>query len=121
MNRRHGFVITLVAFFLALPCSRLNAAPWLPFGPNGGDAREFASDPKDSSHLYLGTATGWMYESHDRGRSWKRLALIGNRDDLVLDSISVEQMCETAERAHVLDDERALGDSAIFMAQVQGA
>ena len=25
-----------------------------------------------------------------------------------LDSISVEQMCETAERAHVLDDEKRL-------------
>jgi Rrf2 family transcriptional regulator, iron-sulfur cluster assembly transcription factor len=30
-----------------------------------------------------------------------------------LDSISVEQMCETAERAHVLDDEKAAGDFAI--------
>ena len=38
-----------------------------------------------------------------------------------LDSISVEQMCETAERAHVLDDEKPASDFAIFMAQVQGA
>jgi DNA-binding IscR family transcriptional regulator len=30
-----------------------------------------------------------------------------------LDSISVEQMCETAERAHVLDDEKATSDFAI--------
>jgi Rrf2 family iron-sulfur cluster assembly transcriptional regulator len=30
-----------------------------------------------------------------------------------LDSISVEQMCETAERAHVLDDEKTAGDFAI--------
>ncbi len=30
-----------------------------------------------------------------------------------LDSITVEQMCETAEKAHVLDDEKATADFAI--------
>jgi hypothetical protein len=30
-----------------------------------------------------------------------------------LDSITVEQMCETAEKAHALDDERVSGDFAI--------
>ena len=30
-----------------------------------------------------------------------------------LDSITVEQMCETAEKAHVLDDKKATGDFAI--------
>src|SRR5271163_4544872 len=30
-----------------------------------------------------------------------------------LDSITIEQMCETAEKAHVLDDEKAAGDFAI--------
>ena len=31
-----------------------------------------------------------------------------------LDSIAVEQMCETAEKAHVLDDEKAAADFAIY-------
>ena len=30
-----------------------------------------------------------------------------------LDSITVEQMCETAEKTHVLDDEKVAGDFAI--------
>jgi hypothetical protein len=30
-----------------------------------------------------------------------------------LDAITVEHMCETAERSHVLDDEKAAGDFAI--------
>jgi Rrf2 family transcriptional regulator, iron-sulfur cluster assembly transcription factor len=30
-----------------------------------------------------------------------------------LDSISIEQMCETAEKSHVLDDEKVSGDFAI--------
>jgi hypothetical protein len=30
-----------------------------------------------------------------------------------LDSITVEQMCDTAEKTHVLDDEKVSGDFAI--------
>lgn len=33
---------------------------------------------------------GWVYESHTAGESWQRLAQIGQRDDLVLDSIVVD-------------------------------
>ena len=30
-----------------------------------------------------------------------------------LDALTIEQMCETAEKAHVLDDEKVSGDFAI--------
>ncbi|MEO6802253.1 MAG: hypothetical protein ABI197_03300, partial [Granulicella sp.] len=63
---------------------------WFPFGPDGGSARSFAADPHDPAHLYLGTATGSIYESHNDGREWKRLARVGRRDDLVLDNIVVD-------------------------------
>ena len=66
------------------------SAPWLPFGPDGGDARRMAADPHDPAHLYLGTANGWIYESHNAGAQWRRLAQVGKRDDLVLDSIVVD-------------------------------
>jgi photosystem II stability/assembly factor-like uncharacterized protein len=69
---------------------RLLASPWLPFGPDGGDARRFAPDPHDPEHIYLGTANGWLYETHDGGQSWRRLSRIGKRDDLVLDGIFVD-------------------------------
>ena len=68
----------------------LHAVPWIPFGPDGGDARRLATDPKDHNHLFLGTANGWIYESHDEGAKWVRLARVGKRDDLVLDSIVVD-------------------------------
>jgi photosystem II stability/assembly factor-like uncharacterized protein len=90
LNRRNRVRTILVTFFLVLSCLRLQAVNWLPFGPDGGDARAFASDPHDHSHLYLGTATGWIYETHDGGANWKRLASIGKRDDLALDSIVVD-------------------------------
>ena len=66
------------------------ASNWLPFGPDGGDARRIVPDPADHTHLYLGTVNGWIYESHDTGGSWKRLARVDKRDDLVLDSIVVD-------------------------------
>ena len=84
------------AIFLALVCSTVSWAsgpavkPWVAFGPDGGDARRIVPDPRDHSHLYLGTANGWIYESHTSGASWVRLAQVGERDDLVLDSIVVD-------------------------------
>ncbi len=70
--------------------SPLFAAPWLPFGPFGGDARSFGVDSSDHEHLYLGSLNGWIYETHDRGMTWARLARLGLRDDLALDHILVD-------------------------------
>ncbi len=75
---------------LLLGVSPLRAVNWLPFGPDGGDARRIAPDPKDPTHLYLGTTNGWIYESHNTGASWHRLARVDKRDDLVLDAIVVD-------------------------------
>ena len=71
-------------------CSRIHAISWFPEGPDGGDARTFAADPANHQHLYLGTANGWIYQSRDGGKKWARLALVGKRDDLVLDHILVD-------------------------------
>lgn len=38
----------------------------------------------------MGTANGWIYESQNAGGEWKRLARLGKRDDLVLDSIVID-------------------------------
>lgn len=76
---------------LVLAVTPLYCAPWLPLGPDGGDARRMATDPKDHTHLYMGTANGWIYESRTAGASWVRLAQVGKRDDLVLDSIVVDR------------------------------
>jgi photosystem II stability/assembly factor-like uncharacterized protein len=64
---------------------------WSAVGPAGGDARAFAAVPGQPNHLYLGTLDSWIYESQDRGASWRRLAKLGHSDDLVLDSIVVDE------------------------------
>ncbi|WP_035349752.1 WD40/YVTN/BNR-like repeat-containing protein [Edaphobacter aggregans] len=90
-NRRISLLPLLIVLILSSTRSQAGTAEWQPFGPNGGDAREIAADPHDRTHLYLGTATGWIYESHNSGADWKRLARVGKRDDLVLDSIVLDQ------------------------------
>ena len=83
-----SLLLLAVAFFSSLVPA--HAAPWLPFGPDGGDARRFAADPRDAAHLFVGTATGWIFESHNGGTNWRRLAQVGKRDDLVIDNLIVD-------------------------------
>lgn len=91
MNRRVfrwlGISVLSMGFALAA-----HAAPWFPLGPWGGDARSFAADPQNSQHLFMGSATGYLYESIDGGANWKRLSMVGKRDDLVLDHIVVDSV-----------------------------
>jgi photosystem II stability/assembly factor-like uncharacterized protein len=113
------FKTPLLGLLFALSCFPLYAVNWLPFGPDGGDARAFAADPQDHSHLYLGTATGWIYESRNGGADWKRLAWIGKRDDLALDSIVVD----SSNPKHVLVGAWVLGspDGGIYSSSDGGA
>jgi photosystem II stability/assembly factor-like uncharacterized protein len=94
--------------------------PWVPFGPDGGDARRIVPDPRDHAHLYLGTANGWIYQSHNAGGSWIRLAQLGKRDDLVLDSIVVD----ARNPRHLIVGVHSIGDrpdGGIFYSWDDGA
>lgn len=71
-------------------CSRADAVSWFAFGPDGGSARTIAADPRDGRHLYLGAANGWIFQSQDGGKSWRRLSQVANRDDLVIDNMLVD-------------------------------
>jgi photosystem II stability/assembly factor-like uncharacterized protein len=109
-----------LAVVVGLACPPARAVSWFPFGPDGGSARAFAADPQDHAHLYLGAANGWVYESADGGRSWKRLARMGNRDDLVIKKILVD----AADPKHLLTAAYALGDhpdGGLFISNDGGA
>ncbi len=75
---------------LAFAQTSVAAAAWTSVGPDGGDARSFAVDPRDPQHLYLGTLSSWVYETIDGGKSWHRLARLGTGDDLAVDNIFVD-------------------------------
>lgn len=112
MKRTNRFLAPLLGLTFTLLCQPLHAADWLPFGPDGGDARAITADPHNHAHLYLGTAVGWIYESRNGGTDWKRLAWVGKRDDLVLDSIVVD----SANPQHLLVGAWVLGsqDGAMY-------
>ncbi len=62
-------------------------ASWKPVGPDGGDVRSLADDPRDADRILLGTSAGQLFESRDGGENWSRLAHLGDQDQYVLDNI----------------------------------
>jgi photosystem II stability/assembly factor-like uncharacterized protein len=117
---RSSLCSILLAALSCLPAAaQFHGQPWLPFGPDGGDARRIRIDPRDHAHLYLGTANGWLYESHNKGQNWKRLARIGKRDDLVIDSIVVDEANprRLIVGARVIDN----SDGGIYLSNDAGA
>jgi photosystem II stability/assembly factor-like uncharacterized protein len=92
MSRRGFLARAFVFLFIAILAQKLPAqAVWNAVGPDGGDARAFAAVPGQPTHLYLGTLDSWLYESVDRGASWRRLAKLDSSDDLVVDNIVVDE------------------------------
>ena len=47
-------------------------------------------DPRDHNHVYVGTVSGTLFESHDGGTKWTYLARILGREHTVLDNIVVD-------------------------------
>ena len=115
----HRLRASVVLAVIVLASTFGRAVNWLPFGPDGGDARSFAADPQDHLHLYLGTTNGWIYESRKRRQAWRRLARVARRDDLVLDHI----MVDPTNSKHLLVGAWVLGrpDGGLFVSMDRGA
>lgn len=85
-------LLGLATLVMLLPVSaRATTFRWTTVGPEGGDARSFASSPADPHHIYLGTSNSWVYQSTDNGATWTRLSEIGPVDDLVVDNLVVDE------------------------------
>ena len=64
-------------------------ADWEVVGPDGGDARAIAIDPKDKNRLYLTTIDGQIHTSSDAGKTWRLLVNL-NQPQLVLDQLIID-------------------------------
>jgi photosystem II stability/assembly factor-like uncharacterized protein len=82
-------LLVVLSLGLFLP-SLFAAQPWKVLGPEGGDVRSFAYNPKNPAQIFLGTSTGSIFVSSDDGRSWSRFVHLGNQEDYVLDHILID-------------------------------
>jgi photosystem II stability/assembly factor-like uncharacterized protein len=73
--------------FMVVAAAVCAAAPWRPIGPDGGDARCLAADPRNSDRILLGTSSSQLFVSNDGGYTWSRLARVGDGDHYVVDHI----------------------------------
>lgn len=90
----------VVLFLLSLFCAGSSFAgeisgesakfsDWKVVGPNGGDVRVVAVDPRDKDRLYVSTLDGQIHTSADGGITWQLLVNL-NRPQLVLDQLFVD-------------------------------
>jgi len=82
--------VRVLAVVCLLFCTLAAQAQWRLLGPEGGDARSLAYDPKNPDRILLGTSAGQLFESVNGGRTWKSFAHFGDGDDYVLDSIAFD-------------------------------
>ncbi len=96
MFRRAITVALFLSFTLCCFASGAAAAGdassprWTTLGPDGGDVRSLAFDPRNPDRVFLGTSAGQLYLSKDGGQSWSHFAHLGEGDDYVLDDIAVD-------------------------------
>jgi len=79
--------IALLGLMLIAAVAICEAASWRPIGPDGGDARSLAADPRNPDRILLGTSSSQLFVSSDGGYTWSRLARVGDGDHYVVDHI----------------------------------
>lgn len=80
----------VIGLLVLLGYSPLWAQRWVLLGPDGGDARSLAYDPSNPDHIFVGTTTGSIFSSINRGQSWSPFAHLGNENDYVIDHILID-------------------------------
>ena len=98
-EKKYRFPILLVALVLSVFSftvafagnnnETVTVKQWNIVGPDGGDVRDIAIDPRDKDRLYASTLDGQIHTSADGGKTWTMLVNL-NRPQLILDQISVD-------------------------------
>ncbi len=62
---------------------------WSVVGPDGGDVRTVAIDPRDMNKLYISTLDGQIHASSDAGKTWRLLVNL-NEPEMIIDNLFVD-------------------------------
>src|SRR5947207_15939892 len=81
------FMLCTLGVLVLFSASSLCATQPRMIGPDGGDVRSLTYDPHNPDRILLGTSSGQIFESNDRGATWGRFAHIGENADYVVDHI----------------------------------
>jgi photosystem II stability/assembly factor-like uncharacterized protein len=82
--------LVVAFFFVGWLAVTASATDLRVVGPEGGDVRRLAAAPDNPDRIFLGTSSGRLYVSEDRGQSWSVLAHLGDGFDYVLDNIEID-------------------------------
>src|SRR3989449_3269469 len=74
-RHRHAALASVLAMLCSASVNSVSAGArtWTGIGPEGGDIRVLAIDPKAPESLYAGTEDGGIFKSTNGGASWKPL------------------------------------------------
>jgi photosystem II stability/assembly factor-like uncharacterized protein len=87
-HARPGLVLLAILCVLAAPSSA-RPPTWQPVGPSGGDVISLAVSAQNS--LYLGTADGHIFISHDGGSHWALRGRVSSRHDAVIQKLLIDR------------------------------
>src|SRR4051812_6087823 len=82
--------LVVAFFFVGWLVGTASAADTRVVGPEGGDVRRLAAVPDNPNRIFLGTSSGRLYVSDDRGQTWAQFAHLGEGFDYVLDNIEID-------------------------------
>ncbi len=82
--------LVVAFFFVGWLVGTASAADTRVVGPEGGDVRRLATVPDNPNRIFLGTSSGRLYVSDDRGQTWTQFAHLGDGFDYVLDNIEID-------------------------------
>ena len=82
--------LVVAFFFVGWLVGMASAADTRVVGPEGGDVRRLAAVPDNPNRIFLGTSSGRLYVSDDRGKTWSQFAHLGEGFDYVLDNIEID-------------------------------
>ena len=85
--------IPVLVILLWMSTALVAEQPWQPIGPDGGNVRSLAIDPKDPDRIFLGTSAGKLFQSVNGTDGWEgKLAVVAGIVAIVVGVIAMREV-----------------------------